>query len=72
MSLDPTAIEPRRNMLPLPPPCLGGVEPDPVAHRQMFGLEGPVHKGLVVSQPGPGDSDKDAELSQQDSETAGV
>ena len=72
MSLDPTAIESRRNMLPLPPPCLGGVELDPVAHRQMFGLEGPVHKGLAVSQPGPGDGDEDAEFGQQDSETAGV
>ena len=51
---------------------MGGVELDPVAHRQMFGLEGPVHKGLAVSQPGPGDGDEDAEFGQQDSETAGV
>ena len=56
-------------MLPLPLRRLGGAEPDPAAHRQMFGLEGPVYKGLAVSQPGPGDADEDTELRQQDSDS---
>lgn len=56
-------------MLPLPPPRLGGAEPDPEAHRQMFGLEGPLYKGRAVSQPGPGDGDEDTELHQQDSDS---